>query len=434
MSVRRVSDTNDEPCKKKARMELSSMMTDGDFGERFPLVEIVTKPSLNPSAALTTETGKALAKSFVENLVACAESVYVNNEVSRYPYVTELLKIFARLTDQHISSNEVAEQCQVMSAEEMHAEVDHFVDLYGRRVIESEPTEDIIQKWESYADELERFKVNGYIEFSMESKEHHVVRWVVECRDWIESVSGVTNVEGFYQAAAVAVINRDDNMHQAGRHARSRAVADFVTDKDNELVKALDAARQAKQAVRFKTTRAERQKIAADLARAEADLKAAVAAVGDEADEDAQDKVFEQPVWVTLTDVRRWVFLRITGNKIEVSKSHCMFDLSHGEITPMQGFLSGLALICDAAGINLADPQLVQKLDSAKKRTGALSAQFLESVFGAANAEAFAAFCALHASSKPEEEIRAYMREHFLEVPWEELVQMRQAAPEKVGK
>jgi hypothetical protein len=213
--------------------------------------------------------------------------------------------------------------------------------------------------------------------------------------------------------------------------ARHAAVAEFLNNKDHELKVALDAAYEAKRASAYNSTRADRQKADADLARARADYDAAKDAVGDDADDAAREEAFAQPVWVTLTDVRLWVFLRITGNTIEVSDSYRMFDLVSEEITPVGGLLPGLALMCDAAGIDPAGPQLVEKLSAVKKNTAEMSEKFCDAVLQKFNMEAYGAFTGTMISGRTEEESREFMLKNYPEVTWEELLRIEKAFKEK---
>jgi hypothetical protein len=217
-----------------------------------------------------------------------------------------------------------------------------------------ESTAQMLMRWERYFKEKGGHNMSGfgYVEFSVEEK-NEVVRCLLECKDHLNRSSGPSTANGFWQACAEAVTAQQCNMAyaatEAGKLAYAAAFENFrkmeTTGKSSKTAAAARATKYVQERHQAATT-----------AKATAEEQAA----------HVQAQV---PVYVVLTDVREWIFLKLQGTDITYSAPHYMFDVNQGEIQALAGLTGGLQYLCYSIGISSVHSDIQNKLKAVAQCT-----------------------------------------------------------------
>ena len=312
-----------------------------------------------------------IIKALAPGLSQCARAVHIDSEASRYPFLYEMLKTLVRLTgtstvsahNKNVSTP-VEEDEDVIAAIAERFERDSLTDRES--AFKEESTVQMLMRWERYFKEKGGYKSAGfgYVEFSVEDK-NQLVRCLLECKDFLKRSSGPVTASGFWQACGEAVTAQQCNIAnaatKAGEIAYAAALASYPLQETT--------ARLSKSATSLKAAKYSQAK------------QQAAASAKEAAEKEAAEQQLGVPIFVVLTDVREWIFIKLEGKVITYSAPVSMFDVNQGEIQALPGLIVGLQYLCQAVGINSNSSDITAKLESAVECTTADSLALVESVF-----------------------------------------------------
>jgi hypothetical protein len=182
---------------------------------------------------------------------------------------------------------------------------------------------------------------------------------LVQCNQILqkERVGPLENLEAYWQAAAAGVAAQEDNARARGK----RAFAEAYSSKLREMV---DLAQWPKLGTA--------QQIEAE---------AAALLAADTAREVAEASAREVPVYVVLTDIRNWLFMKVVKEQIYVSKPVRMFDFCAEEDTFLKSsprMVDGLQYLCEALGVGAS---IAEALAATRRDNEQSVRTLLDSVF-----------------------------------------------------
>jgi hypothetical protein len=275
---------------------------------------------------LTTADHKEILTACASGLASCSKTTQVDCATSLYPFACEILKPLVELTGHKILLS-------AKSADFQH----YFKEQIGQGTC--------------------------YVDICVGTQDRQV-GLLVQCNQTLqkERVGPLENLEGYWQAAADGVAAQEDNARVRGK----RAFAEAYSSKLREMVDLV-------QWPKLGTAQ-----------QIEAEAAALMAA--DTAREDAEASAREVPVYVALTDIRNWVFMKVVKEQIYVSKPVRMFDFCAEEdtfLTSSPRMVDGLQYLCEALGVRAGDrgPAIAEALAAARRDNVQSAHALLDSVF-----------------------------------------------------
>jgi hypothetical protein len=177
-----------------------------------------------------------------------------------------------------------------------------------------------------------------------------------------ERVGPLENLEAYWQAAAAGVAAQEANARARGK----RAFAEAYSSKLREMV---DLAQWPKLGTAQQIEAEAAALMAADTARGDAEVNAR-----------------EVPVYVALTDIRNWLFMKVVRGQIYVSKLVRMFDFCADEdtfLTSSPRMVDGLQYLCEALGVGASGTgaSIAEALAAARRDNEQSVRTHLDSVF-----------------------------------------------------
>jgi hypothetical protein len=305
-------------------------------------------------------------------LSECARAVHIDSEASRYPFLYEMLKTLVRLTGSTTVS--AHNKTVLATTEDEEALVSEIAEGFERESLsdqsgaaKEESTAQMLMRWERYFKEKGGYKSAGfgYVEFSVEER-NQLIRCLLECKDFLRRSSGPPTAAGFWQACGEAVTAQQNNIAQAVKSAGelAHAVALAAYAEPPSPPGTLSKAAATKLTAKY-TLEKER----------------ALASAKKEAEKQAAELQLHIPVFVVLTDVREWIFLKLEGRTITYSVPYAMFDVNQGELLALPGLKMGLQFMCHAIGISSARTNVENRLAAAAQCTAEDSANLIKSVY-----------------------------------------------------
>jgi hypothetical protein len=307
---------------------------------------------------LTTADHKEILTACASGLASCSKTTQVDCATSLYPFACEILKPLVELTGHKILLS-------AKSAADVPPDViQNFVVEFLRQCedLHQESKVTLLTDFQHYFKE-QIGQGTCYVDICVGTQDRQV-GLLVQCNQTLqkERVGPLENLEGYWQAAAAGVAAQEDN----ARVRCKRAFAEAYSSKLREMVDLV-------QWPKLGTAQ-----------QIEAEAAALMAA--DTAREDAEVNAREVPVYVALTDIRNWVFMKVVKEQIYVSKLVRMFDFCAEEgtfLTFSPGVMDGLQYLCEALGVRAGDrgPAIAEALAAARRDNEQSVRTLLDSVF-----------------------------------------------------
>ena len=360
-------ETPTEPNPKRQRVGLSKILTEAQFIELAPDFAINEVTDLQVPNVLSEIDTNEIVTAIGVHLVACAKSVLVDSEASKYPFLYEILKTLVRLADDlHVSvTKKTFEHMAEDEKEELAEQFDQISDP-----LMNESISELVMRWERYFSTFGgAMGVGfGYVEFSVEQRRNATVRLLIECKATLNRQGELRTATGYWQSMGAAVTAQRENIKLAGEQAKTRAIT-------------AEKARLAADPIPAETLRSAGKRRNSQTAENEADIQKAerLAGIGEEARVAAEQLAEQVPVFVALTDVKEWIFIMLQGKKIMVSKPIAMFDFDHSNLTAKPGMRSGLQFLCQAIGVS--SDNIAGRLKSVQDENIKLSKRLIDGAY-----------------------------------------------------
>lgn len=375
-SKRKIADDveNDQP-EKKVRESLSKIQSQEDFDR---MCEDIGKYHVNTRSVgnfplpnplpINNDDLRRIVSAIAPGLSQCARAVHIDSEASRYPFLYEMLKTLVRL----IGAANVSARNKLVVDTKDDEDIMSIAEQFERDYIERNPALDnettiqMLTRWERYFKEKGGYKASefGYVEFSIEDW-NQVCRCRLECKDFLNRHSLPVTANGFWQACGEVVTAQQSNAAQAakkaGEQAHAATLESYPQQASSKTLSRSAAANRSAAHIR-----------ARELAATEAREKAKQQAV---------EENMKIPLFVILTDVREWIFLKLQGRTITFSEPYMMFNLKGDKLQAMPGLKVGLQYLCYALGISSSHSGVRARLEAAAQCTADDSAALVDSVF-----------------------------------------------------
>jgi hypothetical protein len=304
---------------------------------------------------LSTADHKEILTACASALASCSKTTQVDSATSLYPFACEILKPLVKLTGHKILLSPKS-TADVPPDVIQNFAVDFLRQCEDMRQ-ESEVT--LLTDFQHYFKE-QIGEGTCYVDICVGTQDQQV-GLLVQCNQILQKkrVGPLENLEGYWQAAAAGVAAQEDNARVRGK----RAFAEAYSSKLREMV---DLAQLG------------------TVQQVEAEAAALIAA--DTAREDAEANAREVPVYVALTDIRNWLFMKVVRGQIYVSKLVRMFDFCADEdtfLTSSPGMVDGLQYLCEALGVGASGTgaSIAEALAAARRDNEQSVRTLLDSVF-----------------------------------------------------
>lgn len=388
---------------RKEKSMQSKVQSEFEFHRSYPDHKFNSRKSgcLPVPNSLSVLDVNQLIRSLAPSMVACTSAMRMNSEASRYPFVLEVLKHFARLSgelhlsiDKKIESNFLDEDVARLAIE--FEETMDTDDQY------SESPWELIVNWEDFCKDNGGPNQSGFgfLQFSAERSADASVRCLVHCKQSLELGSDVRLARGLWQLAAEMVTAQEENVRCAGEAACMVAVKEFNADRAAQV---------------------------GETDRAEDDFLAKTA--GEEARRSAEAAMREEPVWGVLTDFRDWIFLRVVGGTLQASNPVHMFKIDNRELSCGYGIADGLQFLHACFGIDTFAHSVAGKLKMIQEENACREESFVASIPGSVQLDtpamrkcAARCFKRIVELGKSEAEAKEVLSEIFLDVYIDNLV------------
>jgi hypothetical protein len=295
-SAKRSADCTEEEGTGRKRARPSNR---NDFTILWPRHSVIQGRYPMPTL-LTTADHKEILTACASGLASCSKTTQVDCATSLYPFACKIVKPLVELTGHKILLS-------AKSAADVPPDViQNFVVEFLRQCedLRQESKVTLLTDFQHYFKE-QIGQGTCYVDICVGTQDRQV-GLLVQCNQTLqkERVGPLENLEGYWQAAADGVAAQEDNARVRGK----RAFAEAYSSKLREMV---DLAQWPKLGTAQQIEAEAAALMAADTARGDAEASAR-----------------EVPVYVALTDIRNWVFMKVVKEQIYVSKLVRMFDFA----------------------------------------------------------------------------------------------------------